>query len=102
MECRVEDLRYKEVVNVCSGERLGYVGDMLFDMERGCVLAVIIPGPFRFLGLFCRGEDYIIPWECVRRVAEDIVLIEVAGPYRRGKREKRPWFAWQSYEKERR
>ena len=30
----------------------------------------------RFFGLFGRGEDYYIPWDCVQRFGEDIILID--------------------------
>ena len=95
MECRVEDFRFKEVVNVCNGQRLGFVGDVLFDIACGKILAIIIPGRCKFLGLFWREDDYIIPWECIRRIGGDIIIVEVESEYRRGKREKKPWFTWQ-------
>ncbi len=95
MECRVQDFRYKEVVNICDGCRLGFVCDVLFDIVCGTILAIIVPGRCKFLGLFWREEDYIIPWDCIRRIGGDIILIEVPGEYRRGKRQKQPWFTWQ-------
>ena len=95
MECRIEDFRYKEVVNVCDGQRLGFVYDVLIDIVTGSVLALIVPGRCRVLGLFWRDDDYILPWECIKRIGSDIVLVEVPGEYRRGKRDKHPWFTWQ-------
>ena len=99
MECRIEDFRYKEVVNVCDGQRLGFVCDVLIDINTGCVLALIVPGRCKFLGLFWRDDDYILPWDCIKRIGGDIVLVEITGEYRRGRREKRPWFTWQLDEK---
>ena len=94
-ECRVEDFRFKEVVNVCSGQRLGCVCDVVIDIGTGRVQALVVPGRCRFLGLFWREEEYILPWENIRRIGNDIILVEVEGEYRRGKREKHPWFTWQ-------
>ena len=102
MECRVEDFRYKEVVNVCDGRRLGFVSDVLFDVSCGRIIAIIVPGRCRFLGMFWREDDYIIPWECVRRIGGDIILVDVPGEYRRGRCERRPWFTWQFGEEPRR
>lgn len=99
MECRIEDFRYKEVVNVCDGQRLGYVYDALIDIHTGSVLALIVPGRCKFLGLFWREDDYILPWDTIRRIGCDIVLVEIPGEYQRGRREKRPWFTWQFEEK---
>lgn len=100
MECRVEDFRWKEVVNICDGRRLGFVCDVLFDVGTGRVLAIIVPGKCKFLGLFWREDDYILPWDSIRRIGGDIILVEVQGEYRRGKREKHPWFTWQFGENE--
>ena len=58
MNCRFTDLRCKEVINICDGCRLGYVGDVECQLPEGQMTALIVPGPFRFFGLFGRGEEY--------------------------------------------
>ena len=65
MNCRFADFRCKEVINICDGCRLGYVGDVECRLPDGQLTALIIPGPYRFFGLFGRGEEYCIPWECI-------------------------------------
>ena len=80
MECRIREIRCKEVVNVCDGRRLGFVSDLEIRMPEGTVCALIVPGPIRFFGLFGRGEDYYIPWECIRKIGDDIILIEKEFP----------------------
>ena len=76
MECRIREIRNKEVVNICDGCRLGFVGDLEIRMPEGTVCALIVPGPFRFFGLWGRGEDYYIPWDCIQRIGDDIILID--------------------------
>ena len=92
MECRIDDFKFKEVVNLSDGQRLGFVCDALLDIGTGRILALIVPGRCKIFGLFWREDDYILPWNCIKRIGEDIVLVEVRGEYRRGKREKRQWF----------
>lgn len=92
MHCRIAELRCREVINICSGHRLGYVCDVIINAASGNVTAIVVPGPCRFFGLFGREDDYVIPWECIRRIGDDIILIEVTGEHRREKRIKRPWF----------
>lgn len=82
MVCRFTMLRRKEVINVCDGCRLGYVGDAEVAVPEGTVKALIVFGPCRFFGLFGRGEDYYIPWECVQRFGDDIILVEKPFPDR--------------------
>jgi YlmC/YmxH family sporulation protein len=88
MQCRITELRDKEIINVCDGQRLGFVYDVMLNTESGQIVALIVPGPCRILGLFGRTDDYVIPWECIRRIGQALILIEVGGPYRREKRRK--------------
>ena len=62
MTNRFQELRDKEVIHVCEGTRLGYVNDLVIDICCGRVTALIVPGPCRFLGLFCKriGDDLIL------------------------------------------
>lgn len=92
MQCRIADLRYKEIINVTTGQRLGYVSDALIDIVDGRILSIIVPGPARFFGLFGHEDDYIIPWESLSRIGDDIILIDDTGPLQRGRREKRSFF----------
>ncbi len=91
MQCRIADLRCKEIVNIADGMRMGNVEDVLVDTVSGRVMALVAPGPCRFLGLFFPGDDVIIRWECVRRIGEDLILVEIRGQCERCKRPKR-WF----------
>ena len=65
---RFSQLRNKEVILICEGCRLGYIRDLSVELETGKVVSIIVPGPCRFLGLFGREDDYVIPWACIRRI----------------------------------
>ena len=82
MLCRFTALRRKEVINLCDGCRLGYVGDVEVTVPEGAVKAIIVFGPCRFFGLFGRGEEYYIPWECIQRIGDDIILIDKPAQHR--------------------
>ena len=43
MNCRFTDLRCKEVINICDGCRLGYVGDVECQLPEGQMTALIVP-----------------------------------------------------------
>ena len=77
MGTRVTDLRCKEVINVTDGLRLGFVSDVEILLPEGKVLALVVPGPCRFFGLFGRKDDFVIPWNCIRRIGSDIILVEL-------------------------
>ena len=76
MDSRITKLCDKEIIDIRTGTRYGYVGDMEIDMETGRVNALIVPGKLRLLGLLGREREQIFPWESVRRVGEDIILVE--------------------------
>lgn len=73
---KASDFKQKEVINIFDGKRLGFVYDVEINMETGIVEAIIIPGSGKFLGLFGGDNDYIIPWDKIKTVGEDIILVE--------------------------
>ena len=89
---RFSELRSKEVIHVCEGARLGYISNLTLELDCGRVSAVVVPGPCRFLGLFGRDRDYVIPWGCIRRIGEDIVLVDGPIPEWRVPRRRRAIF----------
>ena len=73
----VTELHCKEVICVATGQRIGYVTDVEIELPEGRVLAILVPGPCRFLGIWGRQDDYVIPWKCIRRIGPDIILVDV-------------------------
>ena len=76
MGMRVTDLSGKEVVGIRDGARLGYVADVEVEGPDGQVCAIVVPGKCRFFGLLGRTEDFVIPWNAIRRVGDDIILVD--------------------------
>ena len=74
---RIYDLKQKEVINVKDCRRLGYVGDVDFDMKTGCMLALIVPGPGCICGFLGREKEYVIPFCDICQVGSDIILVDV-------------------------
>lgn len=74
---RASDFKQKEVINVSDGKRLGFVYDVEIDMNTGAIKAIVVPGPGKILGLFGRDTDYVIPWENIKKVGDDIILVEI-------------------------
>jgi len=69
------DLRQKEVINTSDGARYGFISDLEMDVTDGKILALIVPGPGRVLGVFGRDQEYRIPWDMIIKIGEDIVLV---------------------------
>ncbi len=69
------DFRHKEVINITTGERLGFIADVDIDLDKGIVNSVIVPGKRRFFGFLPPEEDIAIPWKNIRKIGEDIILV---------------------------
>ena len=77
MSVNFTQLQCKEVICVNDGRRLGFITDVQVEVPEGNILAIIVPGPCRFLGVAGRNDDYVIPWCCIRRIGPDIVLVDI-------------------------
>ncbi|WP_378952050.1 YlmC/YmxH family sporulation protein [Pelosinus sp. sgz500959] len=73
----VSDLKLKEVINVIDGKRLGGITDIEIDVASGRLTAIVVPGSGKFLGMFGRSEDVVIPWEKINKIGFDVILVEV-------------------------
>ena len=86
------ELRYKEVIDIHTGLRLGYVCDLEFDDAEGRLVSLVTPGRSKLFGLLGREDDYVLPWGCIVRIGGDIILVEAKGEFMRRKRQHRPFF----------
>ena len=75
LNCSINELRSKEVINVSDGARLGFVSDVEIDLENGRLVALIVPGAYRLLGLFGRDDDIVIKWENIKKIGDDVIII---------------------------
>ena len=68
----LSELRTKEVIDVQDGRRLGKV----MDLEASRITALVVPSETFFLQSL-RGEKcgLVIPWEDVRRIGDDVILV---------------------------
>ncbi|MBW3495325.1 YlmC/YmxH family sporulation protein [Bacillus sp. FDAARGOS_1420] len=74
---RISDFQMKDVVNISDGKKLGNIGDIDFDIDTGKIRAVIISKQTRMLGLFGKEVEFVIPWERIMKIGEDVILVRV-------------------------
>lgn len=81
MFIKISDLRDLEIININDGRRLGPIKDIELDLEKGTIQALIMPSftPGRIVGIFGRNDDLVVPWEKIKRVGVDVMLVDLSG-----------------------
>ena len=74
MDTSFQELRQKQVVNVCDGKQLGKVSDVVFTYPEGRVKGIVAPGG---RGFRWGKQDVYIDLKCVTKVGVDVVLVEL-------------------------
>ena len=77
MNCRIIEMRNREVISVTNGRRLGVVCDVEIDTCSGKLTSIIIYGKPKLFGFLGREEDLVIPWEEIQVFGEETILVSV-------------------------
>ena len=75
MGCCINDLRDKEVINICDGRKLGCVDDVEVDITNGRLVSIVVPCDGRLFG-FGR-KNLVILWDCIEKIGDDAILVKV-------------------------
>lgn len=75
MKYTFDEIRNKEVINIRSGSKLGYVDDIEFDSESLMIKALIIFGRGKLWGLWGREDDMIIKCRDIEMIGTDTILV---------------------------
>lgn len=82
MFCRIDELRNRQVVCVKDGCVLGFVSDIELDTDDGRLTALVIYGRPRMLGLLGHETDIVIPWEEIKVIGNETILVSTdPSPY---------------------
>ena len=73
--CSTEDIRKKEIINLCDGARLGGATEFEISVCDAKSLALIIP-PGGWFGIG-KGDSIVVPWENIECIGEDTILVKL-------------------------
>ena len=73
---RASEFKFKEVINITDGERLGFVFDMEINSSTGEISSIVVPGKDK-VRLFGKCEGIVIPWSCIKKFGEDTILVDL-------------------------
>lgn len=79
MICSLDELKTKEVIDMKTGGRLGYIDDIRMDTDSSEVISLMIYGGYKFFGLFGREQDTEIPCSSIKVIGSDIILVDGSG-----------------------
>lgn len=77
MICSLSDLKDKEIIDISTGKKLGYVDDVEFDTKTETILSFILYGSLRLFGLLGRDDDLIIRCKEIEVIGEDAILVKI-------------------------
>ena len=75
MVCGLSELKRKEVIDILSGEKLGFVDDIEINTESATVVALVVYGSPRVFGLFGRDDDIVVQCDEIAVIGRDTILI---------------------------
>ena len=70
------DFKQKEVINVNDGKILGYVVDVNANFEKGEIKEIIVANNNKLIN-FMGKHNVAIPWEKIKKIGEDVILVEI-------------------------
>ena len=75
MICSFSNLRNKEVVNMKTGLKIGYVDDIEMDTSTSSIVSLIVYGKPRAFGIMGRDDDIVIKCRNIELIGEDTILV---------------------------
>lgn len=73
---KLSEIREKEIININTGERMGYIDDFELNLEKGRIDGIIIASVGKVLGLFGKNSEIIIDWNNIVRIGTDTILVD--------------------------
>lgn len=71
----INAMRSMEIIDTNTGKKLGYISDIKLDCEEDKVISLILPGESK--GWFGKGEEIEIPWENIKKIGIDVILVSI-------------------------
>lgn len=71
------DLKKKDVINLCDGQNLGNIYDIVFDSCTGKIEGIVLPLCKGFFNIFKSHNDLFIPLTRICKIGKDIILVDI-------------------------
>lgn len=68
------NLRSMEIIDINTGAKLGFIKDLKIDCDESKIISIILPS--HRASWFGKNDDIEIPWQNVKKIGVDVVLVE--------------------------
>jgi YlmC/YmxH family sporulation protein len=82
---KISEFQVKDIVNISDGKKLGNLSDLDINLSTGAIEAIIVAGGGKLMGLFSREADITIPWNKIKKIGADVILVEYTIGYKGSK-----------------
>lgn len=84
---RLSEIGGQEIINIYDGGRLGFIADvdLLIDENTGNIESLLIPESQGLFSFFSDKNFIEVPWESVKKIGQDIVIVELEDNYKKKK-----------------
>lgn len=75
----LSELGGKEIVNLNDGGRLGMIADsdVIIDENTGKIISLLLPDKRVQFKLFGEKEEIEISWDSIKKVGDDMIIVEI-------------------------
>ncbi|AZV56231.1 YlmC/YmxH family sporulation protein [Clostridium sp. AWRP] len=70
------NLRNMEIIDINTGAKLGFIKDLKINCEDHKIMSIILPSQTFKISLFGKNEDIEIPWDNVKKIGVDVILVD--------------------------
>lgn len=73
---KISQFQTKDIVNLSDGKKLGVLYDLEIHLPTGQIEALIVTSSGRWINMFQREAEIIIPWNKIKKIGEDLILVD--------------------------
>lgn len=70
----INNLRTMEVIDLNTGTKIGFIRDLKVDCSEYKIVSLIIPS--QKINWFSKSDAIEIPWDKVKKIGVDVILVE--------------------------
>lgn len=74
----INNLKVMEVIDINTGSKMGFIKDIKVDCEEYKIISILLP--IQKNSWFGRFDTLEIPWEKVKKVGIDVILVDIDQP----------------------